>query len=116
VDGVTILEANGFHITVEMWNQLREKLEDEAPEFSFLEDGWVEQAAIRVDNRLIPRTLWWGGEGSANHLDAFEEALTSFNGTADILVEIDNGAKCGYRLANHKLVEHEVVMAFGDPV
>lgn len=119
IEHVDVLKAEGFGLKKEVYEALCEKYEDsgELPGSSFLEDSNLQHCFTQEGDFLAVSLLWWQGEYSAHSLPTLiEEILPQFEGKADIVFTYESGCLEGYRLDNHKVVEHHVKVALGDPV
>lgn len=122
IETIHILSSDGFCINKKDLAKLAKQLEDDVPACSIF-DGWPERQDqkrhINDDGlpvtRVYPKNLWWSGEWSGRTVDVFtSQVLTAFDGTADIIIVYESGAQEGYRLRDHKVTQHEVIVTLGD--
>lgn len=118
VDHVEILSAEGFGLKKDVYWALREEYENgNIPESSFLGSRSRTHCFKEVGEDFEALRLWWQGEGSAHAMPLLiTKILPQFEGKADIVFTYESGDLEGYRLDNHKVTQHHVKVALGDPV
>lgn len=120
IDRVEIIKAEGFGLKKDVYLALREEFEDKLmPESTFLEQG-SRKACFKEEEDgdfLEMIRFRWHGEGSAHDLPTLiKKILPKFEGSADLVFIYDGEGEDGYRLEDHKVTAHKVVMALGDLV
>lgn len=120
IDRVEILRAEGFGLKKEVYRDLRDECEEvQLPESHILEKSSRKHCFKEEEGSdfLEVIAFWWSGEGSARDLPILiEKILPKFEGSADLVFIYEGEGEEGYRLEDHKVTQHKVVMTLGDPI
>ena len=127
IDTIKIVAADSFRISRDSFDRLRLKLSkaDRIPEGNVFDQLLPDDGRI-VDCEHIGKygdagwsfaagaSFWWYGEWSGHCLDALQELLAEFSGSADLVVCWEGGDSFqGLRVKDGKVTEHVVVQALG---
>lgn len=123
VDRVEIVASNDFRLSLERYHELVTlyRRGGKIPEGSFLaefhpENAWLRQQDVR-DGTIYIQSLWWSSDFSGHTVPLLLDILKdNFEGTADIVLTYESGEDEGYRIADGKAIQHEVIVALGDEV
>lgn len=117
IDSVDIVASDGFRIARAEWEALAEENEADLPEISFLDDQWATDCCVPDGEFLVPKRMWWSGEGSGHSEELFMSLLASFKGNADLVLTWEGGDSfSGLRLVDSVVTEHKVTMSLGEQV
>lgn len=115
ISHIEIVNSKDFSISKARYLELRMEFEDERdgdrPESNIFDKGWLKHACEERDERLYPKRIWWGSDGSGSLEHVLREVLAEFDGEADLVLTWEGGDSIsGLKLRDHKVTEAEVSM------